>query len=366
MLVSCIPAYRLPREVLRKEISALLGTDIAVEYGVALGRDFTLDDLFARGFKAVFIALGAHESQRLGLKGEDSQGVLTSMEFLKEHNLRGKQLAMGKVGIIGGGNSAVDAARVALRQEGVTDVTILYRRTQREMPAFREEVEAALEEGIRFEMLVSPLEVRTENGRLTGVTCVRNTLGNVDSSGRRTPVPAPGTEFEVPLDTLIVAIGEQPDSHCLSQMDLKLDRKGRLQANALTSRSTREGVFAGGDLVSGPSTVVDAIAAGKKAAEAIGRYLRGEQLHRRPEMCRPGVYLEPRPSKEGEEPEVAARVKPTVIPVTERTKSFAEVEASFSEEQAHVEAGRCLRCDLEFTRCGLEKPTSEATGEQTV
>lgn len=240
MLVSCIPSYRLPREVVRKEIAALLSPDIAVEYGVALGRDFTLDDLSDRGYDAVFLALGAHKSQSLGLKGEDAEGVLSSMEFLKEHNLRDNHLGTGRVGVIGGGNSAVDAARVAFRQQGVTGVTIFYRRTQREMPAFREEVEAALEEGIRFEMLVSPLEVLSKKGKLTGVRCIRNTLGDVDSSGRRRPAPEPGTEFDEPLDTLIVAIGEQPESDCIDAGTLAVDRRGRVEADAQTLGSTRK------------------------------------------------------------------------------------------------------------------------------
>ena len=365
MLVSCIPAYRLPRKVLSKEIEALLNPNIAVEYGVALGRDFTLDDLFDRGFKAVFLALGAHKSQRLGLKGEDAQGVLTSMEFLKEHNLRDKKLGTGRVGIIGGGNSAVDAARVAFRQKGVTDVTIFYRRTQQEMPAFGEEVEAALEEGIHFEMLVSPLEVLSKKGQLTGLGCIRNTLGAVDSSGRRRPVPAAGTEFEAPLDTLIVAIGEQPDSDYLSQMALTVDRRGRVQADDHTLTSTREGVFAGGDLVTGPNTVVDAIAAGKRVAVTIGRYLRGEDLSRPFEPCLPQIFVEQREAEEGEFAEIP-RVKTPAIPVSKRTGNFAEVEASVSKESAHREARRCLRCDLEFTRREDKDSTCEEMGEQKV
>ena len=361
MLLGAIPAYRLPRAVLRKEMAALLSADIAVEYGVMLGRDFTLDDLFQRGFDAVFLALGAHKSQRLGLPGEDADGVFPSMQFLKAYNLQDSALARGHVGVIGGGNSALDAARVAFRQEAVTEVTIFYRRTQQEMPAFGEEVEAALEEGIHFEMLVSPTHVLTQDGRLAGLKCIRNELGAVDSSGRRRPVPLAGTEFEAPLDTLIVAIGEQPDTQFLSQMGLAPERNGTLRVDEYTLSCSREGVFAGGDLVTGPNTVVDAIAAGRRAAKTIDRYLRGEEIRQPEVQRRPSIFVEPHDAAEQED--TPARVKPPMIPTDDRAGSFAEVEASISAQQALCESRRCLRCDLEFTRCNIEQTPTQAQGE---
>jgi len=371
MLISCIPAYRLPRDVACKEIESLLDENITVRCGTALGRDITIDELFKAGFGAIFVAIGADKSWRLGLEGEDTEGVYPSMQFLKAFNLRGEELAKGHVGIVGGGNSAVDAARVAIRQKKVKSVRLLYRRTSQEMPAYAEEVEAALAEGIRLETLVSPTSIRyikaaeaegvkvetfvqpvkidARDGRLADIKCIRNKLGDVDSSGRRRPVPIPGTEFTITLDTLIVAIGERPDSDCLASMGLELDKAGRLRVDGKTLRTNCKGVFAGGDLVTGPNTVVDAIAAGRKAAEVIDRYLRGEELVEPPKVKLPAVFIEPAVVSD-EELEDAARVEPAMLDAKSRKKNFAEVERQLSVEQAVREARRCLRCDLEFTQ----------------
>ena len=371
MLISCIPAYRLPLDVTRKEIKTLLDENITIKCGTALGRDITIDELFEDGFEAVFLAIGADKSWRLGLEGEDTEGIYPSMQFLKAFNLRGEEMAKGHVGIIGGGNSAVDAARVAMRQKKVKSVTLLYRRTAQEMPAYAEEIEAALEEGIRLETLVSPTSIRyiraaeaegvkvetfvepvkidARNGRLADIQCIRNKLGDVDSSGRRRPVPIPGTEFTIELDTLIVAVGERPDSDCLASMGLELDKGGRLRVDAKTLQTNRKGVFAGGDLVTGPNTVVNAIAAGRKAASVIDRYLHGKELVKPPELKLPSVFIEPAVVSD-EELEDAQRVEPATLNAKSRKKSFAEVEMALTVEQAIHEAQRCLRCDLEFTQ----------------
>ncbi len=387
MLTSCIPAYRLPRYVAEKEIESLLDENITLRCGTALGKDVTIDELFKDGFKAVFLAIGADKSWRLGLEGEDTEGVFSSMQFLKAFNLRGEEMARGHVGIVGGGNSAVDAARVAIRQKKVKSVTLLYRRTSQEMPAYAEEVEAAIEEGIRLETLVSPTSIRyiraaeaegvkvetfvqpvkidAKNGRLADIKCIRNKLGDVDSSGRRKPVPIPGTEFTIALDTLIVAIGERPDSDCLASMGLELDKGGRLRVDAKTLGANRKGVFAGGDLVTGPNTVVDAIAAGRNAAAVIDRYLRGKELREPPQVKLPKFFIEPAAvSDEGFED--AARVEPAALPAKSRRKNFAEVETAFSVEEASREARRCLRCDLEFTRPKEDKEAKcAAPGEKS-
>ncbi len=371
MLISCIPAYRLPLDVTRKEIKTLLDENITLRCGTALGRDITIDELFKDGFKAVFLAIGADKSWRLGLEGEDTEGIYPSMQFLKAFNLRGEEIAKGHVGIVGGGNSAVDAARVAIRQKKVKSVTLLYRRTAQEMPAYAEEVEAALEEGIRLETLVSPTSIRyiraaeaegvrvetfvepvkidARNGRLADIQCIRNKLGDVDSSGRRRPVPIAGTEFTIPLDTMIVAIGERPDSDYLVSMGLELDKGGRLPVDAKTLQTNRKGVFAGGDLVTGPNTVVNAIAAGRKAAGVIDRYIHGEELAESPRVKLPSVFIEPAVVSD-EELEDAQRVEPATLNAKSRKKNFSEVEMTFSVEQATREARRCLRCDLEFTQ----------------
>ena len=371
MLISCIPAYRLPRDVTRKEIKTLLDENITLRCGTALGRDITIDELFKDGFEAVFLAIGADKSWRLGLEGQDTEGIYPSMQFLKAFNLRGEEMAKGRVGIVGGGNSAVDAARVAIRQKKVKSVTLLYRRTAQEMPAYAEEVEAALEEGIRLETLVSPTSIRyiraaeaegvkvetfvepvkidARNGRLADIQCIRNKLGDVDSSGRRRPVPIAGTEFTIPLDTMIVAIGERPDSDYLVSMGLELDKGGRLRVDAKTLQTNRKGVFAGGDLVTGPNTVVDAIAAGRKAAGVIDRYVCGQELAEPPRVKLPEVFLEPQ-QRSDEEFEDVPRVEPATLDAKLRKKSFAEVELPLSVEEAKREARRCLRCDLEFTQ----------------
>ncbi len=374
MLISCIPTYRLPIELLRKEITSLLDAEnITLRNNTVLGHDLTLDDLFNEGFKAVFVAIGADKSQRLGLEGETIDGIYSSMEFLKAFNLHGRQLAKGHVGIVGGGNSAVDAARVAMRQKDVDRVTLLYRRTSQEMPAYAEEVEAAQEEGITLETLVSPVKIRyieaaqaegvtvetfvepvqidAVNGHLADIRCVRNRLGDFDASGRRRPVPMPGSDFTLKLDTLIVAIGEKPDSAPLAAMGLDVDKNGRLRVHADTLETNRKGVFAGGDLVTGPNTVVDAIAAGKKAAAVIDRYLCGSELAESPRPVLPKVYVEPTVVGDEEEFEDIPRTEPDALPAHLRKQSFAEVELSLSAEQARRQARRCLRCDLEFTQC---------------
>jgi len=385
MLISCIPAYRLPRNVARKEIELLLDENITLRCGTSLGRDITINELFKDGFEAVFLATGADKSWRLGLEGEETEGVYPSMQFLKAFNLKGQEMAKGHVGIVGGGNSAVDAARVAIRQKKVKSATLLYRRTYQEMPAYAEEVEAALEEGIKLETLVSPTSIRymkaaeaegvkvetfvqpvkidARNGHLADIKCIRNKLGDVDSSGRRKPVPIPGTEFTIDVDTLIVAIGERPDSDCLASMDLELDKGGRLRVDAKTLRTNRKGVFAGGDLVTGPNTVVDAIAAGRKAAGVIDRYLHGKELVEPPKVKLPAVFIEPTVVSE-EELEDVARVEPATLDVESRKRNFAEVERRLSVEQATREARRCLRCDLEFTQRNENEETECVTVEE--
>jgi len=358
MLVSGIPSFRLPREVLEKEIDALLTDGVSLRCNMALGQDFTLDSLFEDGFKAVFLATGAHESRRLGLEGENCEGVIPSMRFLKAFNLRGEQLAHGRVGVIGGGNSAVDAARVAVRQDAVESVTILYRRSRDEMPAFEEEIEAALTEGIELQTLISPVGLRTDGRVVTGVTVTRNCLGDRDADGRRRPVPIPGTESDLPFETVIVAISEQPDISCIvgaSSQSLEAGGNATLRSDPVTLMTSQPGVFAGGDLVTGPNTAVDAIAAGKKAALMIGRWLSGEKLEQPSVVRLPDVYVESVPLSEEELAE-ADRVEPPVIPVASRQRSFAEVELSLSVKDATAEAKRCLRCDLEFTQPKEDEP----------
>jgi len=382
MLVSSIPAYRLPREVVRREIDRLLDANVTLRCGVLLGRDETLDGLFEQGFGAVFLATGAHRSWRLELAGEDLAGVYPSMEFLKAYNLRGEELARGRVGVIGGGNSAVDAARVALRQKDVTSVALLYRRTYEDMPAYEEEIEAALEEGVTLRTLVSPVRIRhleaavsegvsletlvspvkiySVGGHVAGIECMRNRLGDVDKTGRRRPIPIEGTEFDVPFDTLIAAIGERPDLDARASAGIRFDASGRVEVDPATLATSRPGVFAGGDLVTGPFTVVNAMAAGKKAAAVIDRYLGGRPLAEPPRVELPGVFLTPAAGADDGFQD-APRAVPPVLPVEARAKNFREVEGPLSAEDAASESRRCMRCDLRFTQ---PEPAQQGPREQ--
>ncbi|MFH1732243.1 MAG: NADH-ubiquinone oxidoreductase-F iron-sulfur binding region domain-containing protein [Planctomycetota bacterium] len=346
MLVCAIPEYRLPRDILDKEIAALLNKNIELRCNTALGRDFTVDSLFDDGYRAVYLAAGAHQSRKLDLPGEDAAGVIPGIRFLKAHNLEGKALARGRVGIIGGGNSAMDAARVAFRQPGVTSVTMYYRRTREEMPAYREEIEAGLAEGIRIEGLMTPVDILVRGGTLTGLRLIRNKLGERDASGRRSPVPIPGSEFDVDLDTLIIAISESPEA---DPMDgLGQTRWGMLAVNRESYITDRTGVFGGGDITTGPSTVIEAVAAGKNAAVMISRFAAGKLLKALPKVKLPSVYVEP--VEVGEEFNATVRVVAPERPVGERRRCFDEVELCISENAALCEARRCLRCDLDFTQ----------------
>ena len=350
MMLSGVPSYRLPRDVLQREIDALLDDNMTVRCDTVFGRDATLESLRAEGHKAVFLALGAHRSRKLDIEGEGAEGVVPSMRFLKAWNLSNENLARGRVGIIGGGNSAIDAARVALRQPGVEKVTIFYRRTRREMPAFSSEVDAALEEGIELVPLVSPTRVITEGGKLRAVEFIHNGLGRIDASGRQRPVPVAGSETLVELDTLVAAIGEQIQPFAMDgAMGLEITKWGAIAIDERTMRTKCEGVFAGGDVVTGPNTVVDAIAAGRRAAMMIDLYVHGRELTAPAERRIPRHYVAPTAMSDAASAE-ATRVEPPTAPLADRRSTFAEVERVLTEEAARAEATRCLRCDLDFTR----------------
>ncbi|MEA2040537.1 MAG: NADH-ubiquinone oxidoreductase-F iron-sulfur binding region domain-containing protein, partial [Thermodesulfobacteriota bacterium] len=362
LLMQGIPAYRLPRDVLSRDIDSLMDNNITFKGNSVLGRDITLKSLFDQGFKSVFVAIGSHESLKLKIDEENSRGAYPSMDFLKAHNLRNKELAKGHVGVIGGGNSAIDAARIAVRQEGVESVTVFYRRTRNEMPAMTEEIEAALEEGIRLETLISPERIISKNEHIEGVEFIRNKLADADESGRRRPVSVEGSEHIVPLDTLVVAISEQPDSAAIDQKGLDLTAWRTIMADPDTLATSIPGVFAGGDVVTGPNTVVDAIAAGKKAALMIERYLCGKELKQPPEVHLPEIYVPQSTTGVEEEPVESHRPSVPAVPVESRKNSFVEVEQALSVEDANLEARRCLRCDLEFTQFKADKPKLDDAG----
>jgi NADPH-dependent glutamate synthase beta subunit-like oxidoreductase len=245
----------------------------------------------------------------------------------------------------------MDAARLALRQPGVSAVTLLYRRTRHEMPAYPEEIAMAIDEGVGLETLVTPVAIETRSGAVTGIQLLRNSLGDADSSGRRRPVPIPGSDFGIPLDTLIVAISEAPEVEAAAGLQTS---RGLLQVDETSLVTSLPGVFAGGDVIRGPSTVIAAVADGKRAARMIENYLCGKSLHAPRTVKLPTVFVEPVFVEPGsaqlEEEERMPRVKEPELPPTLRARSFAEVQLCISEAAARQEARRCLRCDLVFTR----------------
>jgi len=282
VLMYGIPEFRLPKEVVRAEIDALRKMGVEIVVNAVVGKAFTLDDLLAGGYHAVFVGTGAGLPRFLGVPGESLIGVYSANEFLTRVNLMRAYLfpeydtpvKVGKrVAVVGGGNVAMDAARTALRL-GAEEVLVLYRRTEAEMPARLEEIHHAKEEGVKFHFLVNPVRFLGGKGVLEQVECIRMELGPPDDSGRRRPVPIEGSEFTLSVDTAIIAIGNQP--HPLvprTTPGLEVSRWGTIVADA-DGATSREGVFAGGDIVTGAATVISAMGAGRRAAAAIDRYLR--------------------------------------------------------------------------------------------
>jgi NADPH-dependent glutamate synthase beta subunit-like oxidoreductase len=272
MLRKCIPEHRLPKEVLTKEVQFIkeLGADIKT--GVTIGKDLSFDDLCKEGFKAIFVGSGAHKSQIIKIDGGDLKGVIHALDFLWSVNC-GEKVRIGRnVVVIGGGNVAVDVARTALRL-GSDGVAILYRRSRDEMPANPWEIKEAEDENVKIEFLVAPTKILGENGSVSAVECVRMQLGEPDESGRKKPVPIEGSEFKRETDMVILATGEAPDLEFLPK-ETELNEDGTVWVNPITMETSLPGVFAGGDAVTGPATVIEAIRAGKCAAESIENYLK--------------------------------------------------------------------------------------------
>ena len=348
MLVVGIPDYRLPRNNLENDIRFICQHHVEIKTGRTLGKDFTIQDLFSQGFKAVFLAMGAHLNQKMNTPGEDSDGVIPGINFLRQVNL-GKKIEVGKkVAVIGGGNVAIDAARTALRL-GAQEVSIVYRRTRDEMPANDEEIEEAEHEKIKILYLVAPTRIITGNGKVEGLECQRMELGAFDSSGRRRPIPMKGSEFLLEVDMVIPAIGYMPDLSCLPQNDgFKATKAGTLTVDPVTLGTHLRGVFAGGDMVTGPSTVVEAMASGHRAAISIDRYLKGKDLYQnRIYEAERRADVPKTEGAEGEETVVKPRAAMPATPVDRRVCTFEEVNLGFDEVTAVREAKRCLRCDLE-------------------
>ena len=331
-----IPEYRLPRKVLDREIEQITDFGVEIRTNVTIG---SAEELFEQGFNAVFLALGAHRGVKLGIEGEDSPRVMDCISFLKDVNLGNGVEIGGRVAVIGGGNSAIDASRTALRL-GAKEVVILYRRTRVEMPASKEEIQEALHEGVKIQFLTAPIKIKEENNKLS-LQCIRMKLGPVDASGRQRPEPIEGSEFSLDFDAVIAAIGQMPDVP--PQRGIEVDRGNRIRVDPDTLATDREGVFAGGDAVTGPASIIDAIAAGRQAAISIDKYLGGSGVI--DEVLAPPEEAAALPEVEEEE---RYRIQMPCLSLTQRVRSFAEVELGFDEQQAIEEAKRCLRCDLEL------------------
>ena len=345
MMAVGIPEYRLPRDILDAEIENIKRAGVEIRLNAALGKDFTLGDLLdGDGYKAVILTIGAHKSRELHVEGEEMEGVYHGTQFLcdialgKSPDVRGKRVA-----VVGGGDVAIDAVRSAWRL-GAAEVHLVYRRSRADMPARDDEVEAAEKEGIQFHFLTNPSRV-IGNDKVTGVELLRQELGAFDTSGRRRPVPIPGSEFTLDIDILIPAIGQEPD---ISWMDgdstIETGRGATFTVNAgLTT--TCAGVFAAGDAVLGPATVIQAVTQGNRVADTVDNYLRTGRSEL--VVVRPG-YEVIEQQFDLEQYAEATRPQTQEIPVEERYGNFNEVELLFDEETVQEECKRCLRCDLEW------------------
>jgi NADH-quinone oxidoreductase subunit F len=317
---------------------------VEIRLNVRVGRDITFDELKAQGYRAFFVGVGAHRGLKLRIPGEDEfEGFLDATAFLRRVSGGDKASPGQKICVIGGGNSAIDAARTSLRL-GADEVHIVYRRQREQMPANPEEIEAAVEEGIHLDYLTAPVRILGENGRVVGMECIRNELGEPDATGRRRPVPVEGSEFVIDCDVIIPAISQEPDLDFLADdHGFEISRWNSFEVDGTSLATNLPGFFAGGDAVTGPATVVEAIAAGHRAAVSVHCYLRGKEY---------SGYRFPRPQVVVDRLEMTAedeklvRPKQDALPVAERIKNFEESELGFDVATACAEARRCLRCDL--------------------
>ena len=343
MLAAGIPSFRLPRPLLNAELDRLRAIGIEILLDTPVGRSISFEEL-RKSYAAVFIAIGAHVERRLGIPGEDLPGVTGGVEFLRRVNLSGRAAPGQHVLVVGGGNSALDAARAALRC-GAAEVTIVYRRTRAEMPADHREIEDAECEGVRLMFLAAPKSFHAgHGGRVSGLECTKMKLGRPDASGRPAPEPIPGSEFVIPCDAVVATIGQVPEVNGLGErLGLATTKSGTLRADPTTLETALPGVFAGGDCVTGPDVVVTAMLAGKKAANSIDRWLNSRDLRVDREMEGPyhTAYTV----------DTAAVLMQRQIPVQAldpktRGRTFAEVHVGYTPEEAIAEAKRCLACGI--------------------
>ena len=343
-----IPSYRLPREVLAHEVSLVEKSGAKIRYGVKVGEDVSLEALAAKGYQAVFLAVGAPESSKMRCEGEDAgyRCFMTGVNFLAEAARGRKPLEGKRLVVIGGGNVAMDCVRTA-RRLGFEDVNLLYRRTEAEMPADPQEIEEAKEEGVRFHYLVAPLEIKASGEDIIGLKCRRMELGSPDASGRRRPVPVEGSEFTIACDTIIPAVGQVCVVDCVLPEEDALTPWKTLVVDQTTFQSDRKHIFGGGDCVTGPDTLIGALAAGKNAARFIAQFLQQGR-------CKPDAsdvlrtLVTSASIFDADEtfayPGSSTRMNPPSADPQSRIQGFEEVEKGFSAAQARTEAARCLRC----------------------
>jgi formate dehydrogenase major subunit len=365
MLRYGIPEYRLPKAILDKEIKTITGLCAGVQLNTRLGKNFTLESLNKDGYEAIFIALGSQLSQKLNIKGEELPDVLSGIEFLRNLVLNKKINVGQKVAVIGGGNTAIDAARSALRL-GASEVTIVYRRSVNEMPANKEEIEQAELEGVKLLLLTAPNAIIEKKGRAARLECLKMELGEPDSSGRRRPQPVPGSEFYLEVDTVIAAIGQSTDKSAVPEPATD-DKNKNIAADKVTTLTGLESVFAGGDCVTGPATAVEAIGAGKRAAHSIDLYLNGKQVT--PPLkeynCSKGKLDEIDVNDYNDTERLPRNIMPA-LDTPERKHNFNEVELGFSTETAMNEAERCLACGCQDVfECKLRSLATEYQVDDT-
>ncbi|HEX8941415.1 MAG TPA: FAD-dependent oxidoreductase [Candidatus Limnocylindrales bacterium] len=361
MMAIGIPEYRLPREVLQEEIQRILSLGVELRVDTAMGRDFTLADLEAQGFKAVFLATGASKSRRLGVPGDELPGVVPATYFLKQVNLGEKPSLSGPVVVVGGGSTAMDAARSALRS-GASSVTVLYRRGRAEMPAQAEEVEAAEREGIVIRTGAIVTEVLGRDGAVAAVRTQEQRPTGAMERGRAVWAPVPGSEAELPASRILVAVGEEPDPSILPEgAGIEVSAFAGIVADPRSLATGRAGVFAGGDVVSGPKTIIDAVAAGRRAAASVHEYLAGARDGEAEIMA--AVRYRTAPERQltldlAPRPRVHAP-----LPVYE-PGSFRADQVGYDPEAARAEASRCFRCDAVYRCPSVEVVSGRGPGDR--
>ena len=342
MLVQAIPSYRLPRETLAREIRMVESLGAEIRTLQRLGKDFSLEGLRAEGYEAVFLAVGAPEGLALELPGREASGVVDSMAFLRQYNIRGSAPVGRNVVVIGGGNAAIDAARTALRL-GAEKVTVVYRRTREQMPAYAEEIDEAQQEGVELRTLCAPERFETEGGKVKGLVCRRMTLGGFDRTGRRKAQAGEGGGGveTIACDQAILAVGQRLDAKALlGDLEVPLARGGWIQIDPTMGRTGVPWLFAGGDAATGPSSVVEAIAAGERAAAGIDEMLTGERHAFWREYREVATDYDP-----DSDPVPYPREDMNLVALERRKNNFDEVEQPWNEATARRQARRCLRCD---------------------